>query len=71
MIKSSRMSVGSSIPEVSPEHDGDGGDGEEKQEGVGEADQVLQGGVRGGAAGLGFGGEGGEYQRLEAEGHLD
>ena len=68
------MSVGSSIPEVSPEHDGDGGDGEEEQEGVGEADQVLKGGVRGGAAGLGLGrlgGEGGEHQGLEAEGHLD
>ena len=66
------MSVDSSISEVSPEHDGDGGDGEEEQEGVGEADQVLEGGgVRGGAASLRLGGDGGEHQRLEAEGHLD
>ena len=71
-MKSSRMFVDSSISSVSPEHDGDGGDGEEEQEGVGEADQVLEGGVRGGAAGLGsLGGDGGEHQRLEAEGHLD
>ena len=70
-MKSSRMFVDSSISEVSPEHDGDGGDGEEEQEGVWEADQVLEGGVRGGAAGLGLGGEGGQHQGLEAEGHLD
>ena len=33
-MKSSRMFVDSSISEVAPEHDGDGGDGEEEQEGV-------------------------------------
>ena len=34
IMKSSRMFVDSSISEVAPEHDGDGGDGEEEQEGV-------------------------------------
>ena len=33
-MKSSRMFVDSSISEVAPEHDGDGGDGEKEQEGV-------------------------------------
>ena len=33
-MKSSRMFVDSSISEVAPEDDGDGGDGEEEQEGV-------------------------------------
>jgi len=35
-----------------PQHDGDDGDGEQEEEGVGEADEVHDGGAVDGAVGL-------------------